>query len=309
MSATTTNTKPGSALKRVAFFPGCLIPIRYPHMEAALRRTLPNLGIEIVDVDGFTCCPDPIHFKAADKLSWLTMATRNLCLAEEQGLEIFTCCSGCTATLSEASDLLAHDEELRGRINERLKRIGKHYKGTTRVRHVVTLIRDEIGLEKVKSSVKRPLEGLRIAIHYGCHLLKPSPIMNVDDPDNPVMMENLVKAIGAIPVRHEEWILCCGKSVGDGKIRQEMMETLLSSIKDKEPDCLCLICPSCFGEFDVGQIHATRRLNRDVKTPAAYFFQLLGLAQGFSAEAVGLDRHRVKPEKVLEYYGSALAEV
>ena len=108
---------------KLAFFPGCLIPVKYPYMEAAIRRTLPPLGIEIVDLPGFTCCPDPIYFKAADNLDWLTVAARNLCIAEEAGLEIFTICSGCTGTLSEAVHML-EDEELREKVNKRLAKAG-----------------------------------------------------------------------------------------------------------------------------------------------------------------------------------------
>ena len=106
----------GGHMKRFAFFPGCLIPARHPGMEAAIRTTLTNLGIEIVDLEGASCCPDPIYFKSKDKVSWLSVAARNLCLAEDLGLDIFTNCSGCTATLSETYHLL-QDEELRERVN------------------------------------------------------------------------------------------------------------------------------------------------------------------------------------------------
>ena len=96
-------------MKRFAFFPGCLIPARHPAMEMAIRETLPKLGIEIVDLEGTSCCPDPIYFKSKDKVAWLAVAARNLCMAEEQGLDIFTNCSGCTATLSETYHLLQED--------------------------------------------------------------------------------------------------------------------------------------------------------------------------------------------------------
>ena len=111
--------------QRFAFFPGCLIPGRYPAMEFAIRHTLPNLGIEVVDLEGASCCPDPIYFKSKDKLSWLSVAARNLCLAEEQGVDVFTNCSGCTATLSETYHLL-QDEKLRAKVNGRLARIGRY---------------------------------------------------------------------------------------------------------------------------------------------------------------------------------------
>ena len=104
-----------------------MITVKYPQFEAAVRKTVPKIGMELVDVDGFTCCPDPIFFKASDKLRWLTIAARNLCLAEDLGLDIVTVCSGCTATLSETRHIL-EDEKVRDQVNERLKKIGREYK-------------------------------------------------------------------------------------------------------------------------------------------------------------------------------------
>jgi heterodisulfide reductase subunit B len=294
-------------VKKFAFFPGCLIPVRYPQMEAAIRRTLPKLGIEIVDLDGFTCCPDPIYFKSYDKLAWLTVAARNLALAEEAGLNLFTICSGCTATLSETYQQLNANKNLKDQINERLARVGLEYRGTSTIRHVVTLIRDEVGLEAIGASVVRPLEGLKVAIHYGCHLLKPSHVMKVDDPDDPRILDDLVAAVGASPVRHGEWILCCGKACKDEEAPAQMMYDLLKSVAAVEADVLGVVCPSCFNEFDLGQVRLARQYeDESVKTPAVYYFQLLGLAQGLSLEEVGLHRHKVKAPALEKYAAAAV---
>lgn len=281
--------------RRFAFFPGCLIPARHPGMEFAIRTSLSRLGIEIADLDGTSCCPDPIYFKSKDKVSWLAVAARNLSLAEEQGLDIFTNCSGCTATLSECSHLL-RDEALRSTVNERLSRIGRRYSGTGRVRHVVTLLRDVVGYEQIRQSVVRPLEGLRVAIHYGCHLLKPSRIMQVDDPNDPSVLENLVAALGATPIRHRNWYLCCGKACQSEEIPNQMMHDLLGAVSDVEPDLLCLICPTCFTQFDYGQLRVSQRFGADFHIPPVYFFQLLAFAQGVAYQALGFERQRFKPE-------------
>jgi heterodisulfide reductase subunit B len=293
-------------MKRFAFFPGCLIPARHPAMEFAIRFTLPKLGIEIVDLEGASCCPDPIYFKSKDKLSWLAVAARNLCLAEEAGLDVFTNCSGCTATLSETYHLL-QDLELRARVNERLKRIGKEYRGTSRVRHIATLVRDEAGYEVVRQSVVRPLEGLQVAIHYGCHLLKPSSIMQVDDPNNPTVLENLVSALGANPVRHRNWYLCCGKACQTDEIPLNMMHDLLGAVCTEHADILCLICPTCFGQFDHGQMKVSRQFDEEFGTPPIYYFQLLAFAQGVPYDKLGFERLRFKPE-CLRRFEMAMAE-
>lgn len=295
-------------MKRFAFFPGCLIPARHPAMEYAIRATLPNLDIELVDLEGASCCPDPIYFKSKDKLSWLAVAARNLCLAEEIGVDVVTNCSGCTATLSETYHLLHEDPDLKAQVNERLARIGKSYKGTSRVRHIATVVRDEAGYDAVKASVTRPLEGLKVAIHYGCHLLKPSKIMNVDNPDDPSILEDLVRAIGAEPVRHRNWILCCGKACQNEDIPNNMMRDLLTSVHDESPDILGMICPTCFGQFDHGQMKVGKLFNEDFHTPPVYYFQLLALAQGIPYDNLGFGKQRFKP-KVLQRYDEAAEAV
>ncbi len=286
-------------MKYTPFF-GCMMTIKYPWFEAAVRKTLANVGLNLVDADGFSCCPDPIYFQARDKIEWYTVAARNLCLAEDLGHDVITTCSGCTATLSEVNLALKEDETLKKQINQRLAKIGREFKGTINVRHAVTVLRDDFGLERVTETVKRPLEGLKVAVHYGCHLLKPSRIMRVDDPDRPTILQNLLIAIGAQPIHHEKTLLCCGRACMKDSIPNKMVAEILDSIKAQQADCMGLICPSCFDEFDLGQIVLGRKLKRKFEVPIVYYFQLLGIAQGMSLEEVGLNMHKVKVDKIFE---------
>ena len=286
-------------MKYAPFF-GCMITVKYPQMEAAVRKTAKNLGMELVDLDGFSCCPDPIYFKATDKLTWLTIAARNITIAEEAGLDLVTMCSGCTATLSEANFHLSSEPELKEKVNQRLKRIGREYKGTISVRHIVTVLRDDLGIERVRESVKRPLGGIKVGIHYGCHLLKPSEIMRVDDPDYPTILEKLFSAIGAQIVHHDKQALCCGKACMSENIPEKMTYDVLTSLKKSGADLMGLICPTCFDEFDLGQIKLSRKLNEDLTIPILYYFQLLGLAQGLSPQEMGLHLHKTKTDEIVK---------
>ena len=204
--------------------------------------------------------------------------------------------------LMEALHLL-EDEALRAKVNERLKAIGREYKGEAKVRHLCTVLRDDIGIDKVKESVKNPLEGLRVAIHYGCHLLKPSEIMQVDDPNHPTILEDLIEAVGAEPVEHNEKLLCCGKACMHPDMPSEMTRDVVQSILDMKVDCMGLICPTCFDEYDLGQMLLSRKYNQKFNLPVIYYFQLLGLAQGLSSRDVGLYRHKIKVDSVLEKLG------
>ncbi|MBU1023286.1 CoB--CoM heterodisulfide reductase iron-sulfur subunit B family protein [bacterium] len=287
-------------MKKIAPFFGCMINAKYPQFESSVRQTMPLLGYELVDLDGFTCCPDPIYFQAADKLSWLSIAARNIALAEEAEIDLVTCCSGCTSSLAEANHTLKRDEKLREKVNERLGKIGKEFKGTVNVRHIATVMRDDVGYEKITETVKIPLDGFKVVFHYGCHLLKPAEIMNVDDPVNPVILENLIKAIGAEPLSHREKINCCGKSCMNEDMPPKMMFDILSSVENEKPDCLCLICPTCFDQYDIGQIKMNRVFDKKFETPVVYYFQLLALAQGINPDLIGLKWHKIKPKAFLE---------
>jgi heterodisulfide reductase subunit B len=282
-----------------------MITVKYPQMEAAVRKTAESLGIKLVDLEGFSCCPDPIYFKATDKLTWITLAARNICIAEEAGLDLVTMCSGCTATLSEANFHLSHEPELKAKVNRRLKRIGKEYKGTISVRHIVTVLRDDLGIDRVRESVKRPLKDVKVGIHYGCHLLKPSEIMRVDDPDYPTILEKLFAAIGAKTVHHEKQALCCGKACMSENIPEQMTYDVLTSMKKSGADLMGLICPTCFDEFDLGQIKLARKYNGDLKIPILYYFQLLGLAQGFSPQEMGLHLHKTKADDIIKKFATS----
>jgi len=285
---------------KVIPFWGCMIPLKYPQMESAVRFSMEKLGVKLVDDNRFSCCPDPIYYKAGDKLSWYTLAARNICIAEQQELDIITICSGCTSTLCDVNHHLKHDEDLRNKVNERLKTIGMKFEGTINVRHLVTVLDNDIGEEHLASTIVRPLENLSVAIHYGCHLLKPSEIMQVEDPLYPKILSRLFAVTGAVPVDHDETLLCCGKACKDVDLSFDMTNTVFKSIKESKADCLGLICPTCFDSFDIGQIRVSRKFKTKYNIPVIYFFQLLALAQGAKPEQVGLKYHKIMTDDFME---------
>jgi heterodisulfide reductase subunit B len=281
-------------------FWGCMIPRKYPQMEKAVRFSMEKLGVNLIELDQFSCCPDPIYFKAGDKINWYTLAARNISLAEERGLDIVTVCSGCTSTLCEVNHHLKNDAELRKKINKNLKEIGRSYKGSIEVKHLVTVLRDDIGLEKIRASLVRPFNDLSVAIHYGCHLLKPSEIMKVEDPVYPNILSQLFETIGVKAVDHDEYLLCCGKACKDQDLSLNMSHTVFESVIDSKADCLGLICPTCFDSFDIGQLRVSRKFEKEIKIPVVYYFQLLAMALGASADEIGLKYHKIMPETFLE---------
>jgi heterodisulfide reductase subunit B len=281
-------------------FWGCMIPMKYPQMESAVRFSMDKLDIDLVESNLLSCCPDPIYFKAGDKMKWMAMAARNISIAEEKGMDLITMCSGCTATLSEVNHHLKEDEGLRKKINKILKEIGREFKGSISVRHLVTVLRDDVGIAKISQSVKHPLEEIKVAIHYGCHLLKPSAIMHVEDPLTPTILSELIRATGAIPVDHKEYLMCCGKACKEAELGLNMSHAVFESIQESGADCLGLICPTCFDSFDVGQLRISRHFEKKIEVPVIYYFQLLAIAQGADINQVGIPYHKIMPDVFIQ---------
>jgi hypothetical protein len=146
-----------------AFFLGCITPNRYPGIEVASKKVLKEFGINLLDMKGASCCPAPGVFGSFDLATWLTLASRNLVIAEEMNMNIATTCNGCYATLQEANHLLKHDPKLKDRVNDSLAKVGKQYKGTIEVKHIIELLSDEIKFETIQKKVKRPLKGVKVA--------------------------------------------------------------------------------------------------------------------------------------------------
>jgi heterodisulfide reductase subunit B len=274
----------------VSLFLGCLIPNRYPGIEKATRLCLGKLNIDCRDLTGASCCPAPGVFRSFDEPSWLALASRNIVLSEEMGRDVLTLCNGCYGSLAEANNKLKGNGELRQKTNEHLSGIGKEFRGSAEVRHITEFLFRETGVETLKA-VTRPL-GLRVAVHYGCHLLKPSAGRGFESIERPAFFDALVEAAGCESVDYPDKQQCCGAG---GGVRSGLSESALSltrhklsRIREAEVDCIVNACPFCHLQFDAGQVEIRKKWDTDYSIPVVHFTQLLALAFGYSLEDVGL---------------------
>jgi heterodisulfide reductase subunit B len=288
---------------RYAFFLGCLVPNRYPGIEVATRETFSQLGITLEDIEGASCCPAPGVVGSFDAYTWLALGARNLALAESMGCDIITICNGCFETLFEVNKILKEDAKLRGEINDILANAGRRYDGTIAVRHLVEVLRD-FGVDRIEKTVKKPLHGLNVAIHYGCHLLRPSRIKQIDDPVRPVVLDKLVESLGAKSVSYENRMMCCGAGGGVRsayvEFSLEFTREKLRAIKAAGSDCIVDVCPFCHLQYDRGQIEIQKIFGEEYRFPVIHYSQLLGLAMGMDPEKLGLYAQEVSCEPVLE---------
>jgi heterodisulfide reductase subunit B len=288
-------------MKSYALFLGCTIPARQPNYELSARKTLEKLGVELVDLDNFTCCcPPPIQ--SINLETSQAVAAYNICLAEEAGLDIVALCNGCFESLAMANAALKKDKNRRAKINEILAEVGKEFKGTIEVKHYLQVLIDDIGVEGIKASVVKPLSNLKVAPFYGCHSLRPSELLEFDDPERPHILEDLIEALGAESVEYRDKLKCCGgllRGVSDDLALDLAREKLVNTTK-AGAECIATLCPFCFVALDIGQLQVKSKFNEVYDMPIIHYSELLALALGVDPEELALRSHKVKTDKVIE---------
>ena len=291
--------------KEYAYFLGCITPNRYPGIEAATKKVFKEFGIETKEMEGASCCPAPGVFGSFDMYTWLPIAARNLAIAEEMGLEIYVTCNGCYGSLQEADHLLKEHPKLKEKTNEILGKFGREYKGTTEVHHSIVIMHDEIGLDRLKERVTKPMKDVNVAIHYGCHFLKPSEVRGHGSSETPYILEDIVKAIGAKEVLYKDKLMCCGAGGGvrtaDTPTALEWTRQKLVSMIEEGADCVIHPCAFCHLQLDRGQYEINEAFGTSFDLPVLYVLQLVALAMGFSEKELALDQQTTKmPEKLLK---------
>lgn len=297
-------------MRRMTMFWGCTIPARFPFIEKSTRLVVRELGIDPVDAEGFTCCPETTLVKAADEDAYYVTAARNLAVAERLGNPLLTPCNGCYSTFKSVMSTLKVDWRLHESINRRLAPSGLQYRGVADVRHLVEWLSEDLGPAALSKRATKPLWGMRIAVHYGCHLLRPSPAIRWDSPTAPTKFEQLVRALGATVVDYETKMDCCGNAldrVGERQASLDMCSRKLSDVREQGADALVVSCPSCFLQFDLNQAAQLRGAGRP-GVPVFYVTELIALALGRDPDELGLDMHRVSVESFLEKWPVKLAQ-
>ena len=289
---------------KYAFFLGCTIPARARNYELSARKVAETVGIDLIETDRFMCCGFPI--KAADRDAATLMAAYNLALAEEKGLDICSLCSSCASQLAESAHHLSWDENERARVNERLSAVGLTYKKGPRVRHFARILFEEVGADTIKTHFKKDLSGLNIAVHYGCHYLKPSSIHDhFDDVEDPESIEDLVALTGARIVDYPGKKMCCGGPVlpVDEKLALSVTKKKLDTLVEAKADALCLVCPFCSVMYDGNQKSIESEFGVTYNLPVLYLTQVLGLAMGFDTKELGLNMNVVKTKELAARIG------
>jgi heterodisulfide reductase subunit B len=292
---------------RFSLFLGCIAPNRYPGIEAATRKVMAKLGVELVEMEGASCCPAPGAFRSIDTETWLALGARNLTIAEDNKADILTVCNGCFGTLYQIDRRLKNDGEVKERVNEILSNIGKEYRGAQKVRHLVDILYKDIGARRIEENIVASMDGLKVAAHYGCHLLKPSGSGGIDSPERPRFLDRLIEATGAEAVEYKDKTLCCG--AGGGVRGSDLDESLiiamqkLRNVHEAGADLIVNPCSFCTLHYDASQPLIEQRFGERFNIPVLHYAQFLGLAMGLSPEETGLQKHSIPLDEVLRKAG------
>ena len=253
------------------YFPGCTLKTKGVRLDTCARKAALALGFTLEELPEWQCC-GAVYPMARDEIATRLSSVRALTAAREVGEPLVTLCSACHHVIKRVNGDMKNDADIRAKVNNYLN-LDEPYAGETEVLHYLEVLRDKIGWDAVKAAVKKPLTGMKIGAYYGCLLLRPSREMCFDDPENPTILEDFIRAIGAEPVYSGLRNECCGgyTTIENRQYAQKQAQRIADNAKTAGAECLITACPLCL--YNLTQ-------NTDGGLPVRYFTELLAQALG-----------------------------
>lgn len=288
---------------KVAYWPGCVSRGFTPELHGAMAAVAPKIGLELEELDRANCCGAGVIAEHNQELAD-TLNARTFALAQSTETEMMmNICSTCQGAQSECQERLDASSEYRSVINKHLEPENLAYEKGIVNKNFLWLLVEDIGLDKFKSLVKRPLDGLRIAPFYGCYIVRPTDRLGYRDfPERDTYLDKVIEAIGATPVPYAGSHKCCGFPVitmnKNTSLRQAGRH--LGDAIDAGADALVTPCPLCHLNLDMQQPEAAKVVGRDLGVPVLHFPQLVGLALGLEPKELGMGKHVVSTGAVTE---------
>jgi heterodisulfide reductase subunit B2 len=273
---------------KYAYYPGCSLEKTQRGYDASVREVFRALGQDLIEIEDWNCCGATMYMSVKETVS-LAVSARNLALAEKMGMEILAPCSSCFTVLAKTKRVLNQVPSLHRAVNEALAEGGLTYTGTTRIRHPLDVLMNDIGIGAIKERVRKNLGGLKIAPYYGCQIVRPDKTF--DDRENPLLLDKLLDACGGDVVYFPMKVRCCG-----GMLMTTFEDTALKLNKEllqcacaNGAEAIATTCPLCHFNLEAYQGRINRVYGTAFDVPILYFTQLLGIALGLPATSLGLD--------------------
>jgi heterodisulfide reductase subunit B len=288
---------------KYAYYPGCSSHSTAQDMHQSCLAVAEALGIELVEILGWTCCGATAAHQTDPNLA-ASLPAANLARAKDMGMDMVVTCAACYNRSKMANFEVENLPQVRKQVGEAL---GRDYDGSVRVRHFVEVLLEDPGIEKIKQKMVRSLGGLKVACYYGCYLVRPPEVTGFDDPENPMILDRLIEAMGGEALDWPGKVDCCGGGLNltRTEITVQRSGAIIDMARAAGADCVAVACPMCQNSLDLRQKDMEKVTGRRFDMPVVYFTQLLGLCLGIPAARLGIDRLVVPPTKVLKAIGKA----
>ena len=256
---------------KFSYFPGCTLKTKGARLDICGRQAAEVLGFELCELAEWQCC-GAVYPQATDEIATRLSSVRALAAADAEGQELVTLCSACHHVIKRVNGDMQRSDDIRTKVNNYLK-LDTPYEGQTTVLHYLEVLRDRIGWDAVAEKVQNPLKGRKIGAYYGCLLLRPSREMQFDDPENPTILEDFIRAIGAEPVYYGLRNECCGgyTTIENRAYAAKQAQRIVDGARAQGAELLLTACPLCL--YNLSQ-------NTDGTLPVRYFTELLAEALG-----------------------------
>lgn len=265
-------------MTKYSYFPGCTLKNKAVALDKYARDAAEVLGFSLEEIPEWQCCGG-VYPLNKDKIATRLSSVRALRDASKSGQALVTLCSACHNVIKQVNHDMQTDENIISKVNNYMGEDGE-YHGETQVYHYLEVLRDVIGWDELKKKVVKPLTGKKIGAYYGCLLLRPAKVMQMDSPENPKILEDFIRAIGAEPVIYAQRNECCGgyMTLEDKSLSQKRSNIIVENAKNCGAEMLITACPLC--EYNIKQATATKELG----VPVVYFTELLAEALGLKGE-------------------------
>ena len=293
-------------MPRYAFFPGCVSRGGCPELYLAALRVCERLEIELDELTGASCTGAGV-LQEKNQLLGDVLNARTFAMAEQRGLSIMTICSTCQGVMSQANKRLKDDPDYLATVNSHLEEEGLVYKGTTVIKHLLWVILEDVGIDKLRSYVNTPLTHLRVAPFYGCYIVRPTDALGHDEnPERQTSLETVITALGGQVVDFPGKTRCCGFPILTINERNSvaMVAKHTTEAVDLGADAMVTPCPLCHLNLDGYQPKAKAQAKRPIDLPILHLPQLIGLAMGLSPKDMGLQRHIISAKSVVDLVGT-----
>lgn len=290
---------------KVGYFPGCSLHATAREYEESLKAIAPALDLQLEEIRDWACCGATSAHSTNHLLS-VALPARTLVLAARQNLDrVFAPCAACYNRLASAQHAIEHDKKVASQVESILGASFGHPIGVLSIAQLLSEMTD-----RIRSKAIVLLKELKVACYYGCLLVRPPEICRFDDPEAPTSLESIVTAAGAVPVKWDKALECCGGGFSLSRTASvvRLGRSILRSAKDSGAQALIVACPMCHSNLDFRQRAINRSAGDDRPMPVLFISQLVGLSMGLDPVRLGLNRHFVNPQPFLSTISAGRVE-